>query len=118
MLQRFGMEEWECGVFWAVISFVFTKKAQIYFVFKACKWACLHFVVQFTRSLCFKSPILSMIDKRARHQMYSISCSVSESTPVLLTPSPVSAPVKLVAVLLFTPAGLGFHLCVLGRSLQ
>lgn len=26
MLQRFGMEEWECGVFWAVISFVFTKK--------------------------------------------------------------------------------------------
>ena len=41
---------------------------------------CLNFAVKLSQSLYLKGTILSMIDKRAVHQMYLISHSFSEST--------------------------------------
>lgn len=97
----------------------FPDKSQTYLAFKACKRACLNFVVKFTRSLYLKGSILSMIDKRAVHQLYLISPSVSESMPVLLTPfpgwNPGPAEINSKTSISFTGARI-YPLCVIKSS--
>lgn len=66
----------------------FSDKKQAYFALQSCKMTCLNFAVKLPQSLYVKGTILSMIDKRAAHQMYLINHSVSESMHVLLTPFP------------------------------
>lgn len=73
--------------FFTMISVISDKK-QTNYAFKSCKRTCLNFAVKLTQSLYLKDTILSMIDKRAVHQMYLISHSVSESMHVLLIPFP------------------------------